>query len=275
MFWTMGMYPMLIPCLPTNEDRPATLYSIMQSIVNFGKTPEERIKTSDLAKIARSTIFNFDYPLSQNVNKEEFECMILNHYMMRRINFDTVTLFNIQLNVKLNSIMPKYNKMFDMMSNWDLFNDGEKQTHTSTDNRNIENTEKRNASTENTNTTNNTLENESTTLGNNTSDNRYSNTPQNQLTDVQNGSYVSEYRYIQDTNNTTDSSNSKGNSTSNSNSTNTENNTSNTTDTNTLNETWTKTIGDKMSLYKEYQETMQNIYDMIFHELDVLFYGLE
>lgn len=280
-YW--GMFPMMIPCLPTNEDRPPTIYSIMQSICNFGKTEEERIKTKDLAKVSRETIFNFEYPLSTNVNKEDFECMILNHYMMRRINFDTVTLFNIQLNVKLNSIMPKYNKMFDMLENWKPFEDGEKQTHTSSDTRNIENTENRqnNATTniENSNTTNNTLENESTTTGNNTSDNRFSNTPQNNIQNVKDGKYITEYRYTQDNSTTSDNSTSQGESTSNSNGTTTENrnenNTSNTKDTNILNETWSKTIADKISLYKEYQDTIQNIYDMIFSELDCLFYSLE
>ena len=114
---------MFQPFLPNDIDLPPTLYSVMDSIVNFGK--DEKSKIKNLAKEARKTIFNFDYPLDPSIDKEKFECMILNHFIMRRINFDTVTLFRIQLDVKLNEIMPLYNKMFEATSNWNLFEDGE------------------------------------------------------------------------------------------------------------------------------------------------------
>ncbi len=51
--------------------------------------------------------------------------MILNKFLTRRIGFDTVTAFKIQLNVKMNEIMPKFNKLFNSLENWDIFNDGE------------------------------------------------------------------------------------------------------------------------------------------------------
>jgi hypothetical protein len=53
--------------------------------------------------------------------------------------FDTVTAFRIQLNVKINEIMPLYNKMFDAIENWDIFGDGEVTEKTGTDNRIIDN----------------------------------------------------------------------------------------------------------------------------------------
>lgn len=130
-----------------------------------------------MANEGRSTIFNFTYPLSTKINKEDFECMILNHYMMRRIGFETVTAFRLQLNVKLNSIMPLYNKMFDAIDGWSIFNDGEKVSRYGRDD------------IESESSTENTLQNASTT----TSDRRYSDTPQNELTNVQDGKYISEY----------------------------------------------------------------------------------
>ena len=39
------------------NDDPPTLYSIMQSIVNYGKQDKTKIK--DLAEESRTTIFNF------------------------------------------------------------------------------------------------------------------------------------------------------------------------------------------------------------------------
>lgn len=256
--WIWGLMPTLFPRLPLNEDAPPTLYSIMQSICNYGKKPSEKIKTRELAKYARETIFDFEYPLSTNINKEQFECNILNHYIMRRINFETVTLFVMQLEIKLNNIMPKYNKMFDMFENWSPFEDGEVQTHESTDNRTID-------VDSNANTTNN-LKNTSTTTNNSTEDDRMSNTPQNQIQNVKDGKYVSNYSYKQNENNSSDVSNSDGTSNS--------INKSNTKDNNILNESWKKTIADKISLYKEYQSNINNIYDMIYNELDDLFYGL-
>lgn len=163
-------YPLIYPFLPRNCDKPPTIYSLLESIVNYGKDDKTKIK--DLAKVGRTKIFDFDYPLSDKISKEEFECMILNHYLTRRIGFDTPTLFKIQLNVKLNEIMPMYNKMFDSISGWDIFKDGEKTTRYGTDNREINSTSN----------TENTLHNKSNSE--NISDRRKSDTPQNELDNV-------------------------------------------------------------------------------------------
>ena len=74
--------------------KPPTIYQILSSICNpITNNEEDYIKTPDLAKNGRSKIFDFDYPLSEKITKEFFECLILNHYMMRRIGYDTVTAF--------------------------------------------------------------------------------------------------------------------------------------------------------------------------------------
>lgn len=243
-------YPFLAP----NCDKPPTIYSILNSIVNGTKEPNEYTKIKDLAKEGRSTIFDFDYPLSSNVSAERFETMILNHYMMRRIGFDTVTAFKLQLNVKLNDIMPIYNKMFDALENWDIFRDGEKEIRSGFDNRDS------NSTTEN----NNKLENKSTSNTTSTSDNRHSDTPQNQIDDVKNGNYVTDYSFDTNINSGNDSSTSAGNSVSKSNST----------DKNNYEETITRTVSDKINIMKEMQTNIDSIYSLIFSKLDELFYGL-
>lgn len=96
---------------------------------------------------------------------------------MRRIGFETVTAFQLQLNVKLNSIMPMYNKLFDMLDGWDLLNDGEKVTRTLTD--------EKTSDTTNNNTTSNTLENKSTTENITAADRRESDLPQSEIDNVQ------------------------------------------------------------------------------------------
>ena len=231
------MFPFLItPWLPTNCDAPPTLYALMNSICNFDK--EEKTNIYNLAKGSREVIFDFPYPLSDKVNKEDFECMILNHFIRRRIGFDTPTAFKIALNVKLNEIMPLYNKLFDALDGWDLFNDGETVERIQTDNGN--------------NNLNSTVNANNT----NVSDRRNSNVPQNQLEDIQSGDYMTDYNL--DTDNSTGITNSNSNSTSN----------------NVTNEKIKRSPEDKIKVYKEFIENKNNVYTMIFKDLEDLFYGI-
>lgn len=248
---------MFYPFLPPNCNKPPTLYSILETIVNPDvdlNSPAPEVKIKDLAKMGRSTIFNFDYPLTSNITKEKFETIILNHFLQRRIGFETVTAFRIQLDVKLNEIMPLYNKMFDALENWEIFNDGEVTTRTGTDNR----------TSQSTNNTSNQLTNHSTTSTTDTSDRRNSELPQNQLEDLRNGSYVTNYNYDTNTNNGEDNSTSQGTSQA----------TNQGTDKNVYNETITRTPADKIAILKEMQENIKSIYTMIFKDLECLFYQL-
>lgn len=79
---------------------------------------------------------------------------------------------------------------------------------------------------------------------------RYSEYPLNQLEDITSGEYVSN----QNTNNI--------------------NATNKTNDDDEENEVIEKSPADKMALYKSYLETKRSIMNMIYKELDVLFYGL-
>lgn len=233
----MMWYPFpIMPFLPTNCDLPPTLKSLMNSICNYGK--EEKTNTYGLAKGSRTTIFNFDYPLSDKVNREDFEVMILNHFIHRRIGFDTPTEFRIALNVKLNEIMPRYNKLFDMLDGWDLYNGGEVTTRVQTDN--------------GSNSLNNTTNNNSSS----TSDRRNSQMPENEIQDVKDGNYMTDYNYDTNIDSGTVTSNSRG------------------TSANTTNETITRSPSDKIKVYKEFMENIQSIYTLIFKDLDPLFYGL-
>lgn len=233
-----------VPFIPIMNEKPPTLYSLLQSIVNFGK--EEQTKIKDLAKIGRTTIFDFNYPLSDKITKEDFECMILNHFLMRRIGYETLTAFKIQLNVKLNSIMPMYNKLIDLLYEENSF--GEITKRTGKDNRVVENN------------TENEMENTSNTEHENISDRRGSDTPQNKLENIRNGSYVTEYHYDKDNSNNKDNSNSKGKSN------------SNTKDDNVYEETTSRI--DMIEIYAKLNTEIKNVYDMIFKDLECLFYQL-
>ena len=233
-----------VPFIPVMNERPPTLYSLLQSIVNYGK--DEQTKIKDLAKAGRTKIFDFDYPLSDKITKEDFECMILNHFIMRRIGFDTLTAFKIQLDVKLNEIMPMYNKLIDLLYEENAF--GEITKKTGKDNRVVQNA------------TTNEMENSSNTSHENISDRRGSDTPQNHLENVRDGSYVTEYHYDKDNSKNTDTSKSNGKSN------------SNTKDDNVYEETTSRI--DLFEVYAKLNEEIKNIYTMIFKDLDYLFYQL-
>lgn len=248
MMYNNYFYPFLFPCMPTMINLPPTVYSLLESIVNYGK--DEKTKISDLAKEGRTTFFDFDYPLTNNITKEQFETMILNKFIMRRIGYDTLTAFKLQLNVKLNSIMPIYNKMFDALENWNIFESGEVTTETGTDER------------QTTNTTQNTLSNSSTTQSSSTSDRRNSELPQDQLENLRDGSYVGVYNYDTDTATGQDTSTSNGTATASG------------TDNNEYTKEIRRSPADKIAIMKEMQTNINSIYEMIFKDLECLFYQL-
>lgn len=234
------MFNPFFPKLPVDYDIPPTIYAILNSYVNFDNP--NPVKISNLANAGRAVIFDFDYPLTTNITKESFETMILNYFLMRRIGYETVTAFKIALSVKLNEIMPKYNKLFDSMQNWNLFSDGEVISRSE-------------SSSSSSNTGTNATSNGT---GSNISDRRYSDTPQNELTNVQDGKYVTDYNYDTDTSSTTTTSTSTGTESSNG----------------TRAETINRSNADKNDLYIRFSNEVNNVYTLIFKDLDPLFYGL-
>ena len=210
--------------------RPPLLCDLLNSLVNFTKPENEKVKLSQIPKAAAPLVFDFEYPLSSNVDKNEFESMILKKFYTRRIGYETYTLWKMQLDVKLNEIMPVYNKLFDSMSNWNLFNDGEKYT------RNINNESETSTSTSNdvTNTRN------------------HSELPQNEIQDIDNGNYMTDYT----------KENNSGKSTG------TGTGSSDTT------ETYQKDVSNKIDIYNKFLEERNHIMTLIFKDLDSLFYGI-
>lgn len=232
-----GFFP---PIPSVKPMRPPILYDIMNSMVNFNNTTP--YNWHQISAQASKKIFNFEYPLSTNVNKEEFEEDILNNFINRRIGYETFTLFQIKLQTKLREIMPMYNKMFDALENWNIFKDGETETKESTDIRNTK--------------TDTNLNQTSTTST--TEDNRYSELPENAIVNVQNGTYMTDYRYVKNDGN--DTSEATTNSTSD--------------DTNTYNEKRTKDVNNKVEVFSKFLESKNNIMSMIYKDLEVLFFQI-
>lgn len=204
--------------------KPPTLYAILNSIANYDNPTKTKIR--NLAKATHERIFDFDYDLATALDKEQFEIDILNHFMMRRIGFDTVTAFQLYLENKLHEILPYYNLMFDAFKDYKLFDSGEVIERVTVDNKNID------------------------TSGHSDSESKYSEYPLNQLSDITDGTYVS--------NQTTVDSNVTNNSQ----------------EDNTTNENIKRSPVDKMSIYKTFLDTKRSVMSMIYKELDILFYGI-
>ena len=208
--------------------RPPLIYDLMQSIVNFGA--QEETKISNLASKARVRIFNFDYPLSNKVDKAEFETMILNKFLMRRIAYETFTPWQIALNVKMNEIMPYYNKLFDSFEDWNLFKDGESYI------KNIISERENNRDIEN-----------SAEI-----DSRYSKLPQNEINNVKDGTYMTDYTLGQNKSNGKDNLTENGN----------------------VSEEFSKDVNNRIEIYNKFLENRNKIMSNIFDDLEPLFYWL-
>ena len=106
------------------------------------------------------------------------------------------------------------------------------------------------------------MTNVSNTTHQNISDRRGSDTPQNELDNIRQGKYVTEYHY--DTDNSTNEDTSTSNGTS--------QNKTNTKDNNNYEENISKI--NMLEVFSKLNEEVKNVYSMIYKELECLFYQL-
>lgn len=175
------------------HDAPPTLYSFLNDFINHGRSA--RIPSIDFSSIGRSFIFDFDYPVSEYMDKEVFEKTFIDYFLIRRIGFETFTAWKIALRAKLNIIMPLYKAIYDAMgAEFSITAAGsETRVYTEDTSDALNRTESGTDSDSSVNTQNETSGGE--TDSSTTADMRHSDTPQNRLTEVQSGEYVSQYDY--------------------------------------------------------------------------------
>lgn len=80
-------------------------YAGLQESVGFNEV--ENVITQALPKI-----FDFDFPIFDENYREVLERKIVRHFYTREIGFETVGLWKLKLNTKLNEIMPLYNQRY-------------------------------------------------------------------------------------------------------------------------------------------------------------------
>lgn len=67
---------------------------------------------NEVIEKSRGKIFNFPYPIFDESYKKVLETKILKHYYTREIGLETVGLWKLKLDTKLNEIMPFYNQLY-------------------------------------------------------------------------------------------------------------------------------------------------------------------
>lgn len=192
---------------------------------------------------ARPKIFDFDYPIFDENYRNVLETKIIKHYYTREISEETVGLWKLRLNTKLNEIMPYYNKLYTS----ELLQFNPLYTH------NITRTHKlgleSNRKTDTTGAVN----------SNGTNVDLFSDTPQGALTGVENETYLTTARKI--SNNDTSTSSSNGNDNYNS------------------TEDYLENISgyegkNASELLLKYRKTFLNIDVQVINELETLFFQL-
>lgn len=262
------------------------------------------IGVEDVIKKALPIVFDFSFPIFDENYRSVLETKILKHFYTREIGLETVGLWKLKLNTKLNEIMPYFNQLYSsQLYAFNPFYDVDL-----TRKHKIDGNEKRDTdTTSNTEVEiNNTIDNSGSRTDELTNDNsristntetqvdafaeRYSDTPQGALTDLKADKYLTNAT-LRDDNKKNDGNENitdKGNSSDVVNTTdNTESRGSNSNTTNenvssilTNTEDYLETVQGKnggasySKLLTEYRETFLNIDMMVIDNLEELFMQL-
>jgi len=196
------------------------------------KSPEEIIAA------ARPVIFDFDYPIFRADLKEPLELKILRHYYTREIGQETFGLWKWRLQAKLNEIMPRYNKMYEAEFNL-LAESGIN---------NIDVTTRRNSSSQG-----QTVSRDESSAE---SKDAYNDTPQGGLRDVEQLDYLTDYRNIKNSGETSGESSTE------------------TSGEELTNESGYRGAKTKFELFNDFYDKIIDIDQMIINDLSDLFFLL-
>jgi len=137
-------------------------------------------QVNDVISKAREKIFDFSYPIFDEKYRAVLETKILRHYYTREIGFETIALWKMFLETKLNEVMPYYNQLYKSeLLEFNPFYDVEvTRTHDGSSNKN-----------ESGESTGSNAVNDSSKIGTE-SDSRYSDTPQGTIENLKNDTYL-------------------------------------------------------------------------------------
>jgi hypothetical protein len=218
------------------------------------------MSVADIIEKSRTKIFDFSFPIFDEKYRSVLETKIIKHYYTREIGLETVGLWKLKLDTKMNEIMPYYNQLYSStLLEFNPFYDVDitrKHNTRSDGTRNETNENKSNGT------------NQNTTNSNSTNRNLYSDTPQGALTGVETETYLT--NATKDMLESTDNSNGNFNTSTNGKSDSVIKNV----------EDYLETVKGKQgtedysSLLLKYRETFLNIDLQIIEELSDLFLNL-
>ena len=67
---------------------------------------------ADIIEEARPRLFNFSYPIYDESHRAELETKIIKHYYTQEIGLETYGLWHLELDKRMNEIMPYYNELY-------------------------------------------------------------------------------------------------------------------------------------------------------------------
>lgn len=239
---------------------------------------------NNIIETAAPKIFSFDFPIFDESYRSVLEKKILKHYYTREIGLETYGLWQLKLDTKMNEIMPYFNQRyksetleFNPLYDFDITRDHKNQKD---ETGKLVGSATNTGESMNTGTVTDAGTSSQTDDNTATRKNKFSDTPQGTLTNVENGTYLTNAE-IDDTqvNNQSDVT------TNNTRTLNTKNNVTNETTTNTTNtvnstEDFIEHVRGKQSgtsyskLLEEYRKTMLNIDMEVIDSLADLFMNL-
>ena len=156
--------------------------------------------TRDIIEKSRAKIFDFDYPIFDEKYRSVLETKIIKHYYTREIAAETVGLWKLWLDERMNNIMPYYNQLYKSeLLEFNPFYDTDITTDSNRKIKHEENSTDKNVRTDNLNNKNtrtdnlateNSHEDHDTDSGTNDNLTAYSDTPQNGLKGVTELNYL-------------------------------------------------------------------------------------
>ena len=227
-----------------------------------GYTDIDTIITNAIPKI-----FNFTFPIFDENYRTVLEKKILKHFYTREICEETVGLWKLRLDTRLNEIMPYYNKLYESeLIKFDpLYSDNLTRT------RKTDFDSSRETSNNGKTTSNNNTQGSGNGSTSNNGNDLYSDTPQGSIVGLDEGTYLTNARKTSDNSiTTTTTSNTSSGSIDSS-----DNGLDNLNSTEEYLEKvngWSGTSGSELII--KYRETFLNIDVMILNELEDLFFQL-
>ena len=224
-------------------------------------------KIEDVITGAIPKIFDFDFPIFDESYRGVLERKILKHFYTREICEETVGLWKLRLDTKLNEIMPYYNKLYnsELLDFNPLYSDNLARTRKT----NLDSNRK--TSNNGKTTSNNMTQGSGNGNTTNNGSDLYSDTPQGSIVGLEENTYLTNARKTTDNSSTTTTTTNMSNGTVDS----SDNGSDNLKSTEEYLESvsgWSGISGSELIM--KYRETFLNIDVMILNELEDLFFQL-